>query len=77
MQEIVLSADIRSRILGELREFLMHEWDEDVSEFKATLLLDFFLTKLAPSVYNQAVNDAHTLMAARIEDILALEKRRR
>ena len=77
MSQIKLSVELRSRLISELREFLHKEWDEEVSEFKASLLLDFFIAKLAPDVYNQAVNDAHALMTSRVEDILALAKRPR
>lgn len=77
MSKIELSAQARESLVTELREFLHQEWDEDVSQFKAGMLLDFFMDKLAPTVYNQAVNDAHSLMMSRIEDILALEKRAR
>ena len=77
MSQIKLSVELHSRLIAELREFLHKEWDVEVSEFKASMLLDFFLVKLAPDVYNQAVEDAHSLMTTRIEDILALAKRPR
>lgn len=77
MSKIELSPETHDRLVTELREFFQQEWDEEISRFKAGLLLDFFMDKLAPSVYNQAVNDAHSLMASRIEDILALAKRAR
>lgn len=77
MSEFELTPETRDHLVTELREFFQQEWDDEISRFKAGLLLDFFMDKLAPSIYNQAVNDAHSLMTSRIEDILALAKRAR
>ena len=32
--------------------------EEGIGELKAKLILDFFLSELAPSVYNHAITDA-------------------
>ena len=77
MNDISLSPEVRQRLISELREFFHNEWDEDISDFKAAMALDFFLTQLAPQVYNQAIADAYGLMSGKIEELFTLEKRGR
>ena len=48
----------RQRLIEGLEGFYRREFDEEISTFRAGLLLDFFLDALGPQVYNQAVQDA-------------------
>ncbi|PTX93624.1 DUF2164 domain-containing protein [Spartobacteria bacterium LR76] len=41
-----------------LREFLSAELDIEVGNLQTGLLLNFFLSEIAPTVYNQAIADA-------------------
>lgn len=77
MSGIELSKELRQDLLGSIKEFFLKERDEELSDFQASLLLDFILAELAPPIYNQAIEDAHRFMAAKIEDLYGLEKRPR
>lgn len=77
MKDIVLDKQVRQDIIGELRGFFVREMDEEISEFRCSLLLDFVLSHVGPHIYNQAIADAHRMMANMIEDLYALEKRAR
>ncbi len=77
MNEIELSPDTRRSALEEIKAFFLDQRDEDISDFQATLFLQFVLDKIAPQVYNQAIADAHKLLSERMEDLFALEKRPR
>lgn len=57
--------------------YFAKERDEELGELASELVLDFFITELAPSIYNQGVEDSYAYMFNNIEDILALKVIRR
>ena len=75
--QIELSREARADALKNLISHFQTERDEELSEFQASILLDFILSSIGPSIYNQAVTDAHRLMLEKIEDLYGLEKRPR
>lgn len=77
MKNIELSKETRQDIITEIKKYFQDERDEDISDFQATLFLEFLLAHIAPPIYNQAITDAHKLMQERIEDLYGLEKRSR
>lgn len=77
MKEIELSLEAEQSALEEIKAFFLDQRDQEISDFQASLFLQFVLTKIAPQVYNQAIADAHRLLSDRIEDLFALEKRPR
>jgi uncharacterized protein (DUF2164 family) len=48
------------------------DFDEDLSDFKADQILDAFIEKLGPSIYNAAIEDMKIYMMSRLEDLDAL-----
>ena len=44
--------------VSSIRRFFAEEMEEAVGDLKAGLLLQFFLSELAPTIYNQAITDA-------------------
>lgn len=67
--KIKLSPERRKDLIAEIQAYLLENHDEDVGDLKAGFLLDFFVAKLGPSVYNQAIRDAHAFLQARLEDL--------
>ena len=66
---IQLDDDRRARLTALLQGFFREELDEELSEFRAAQVLDFFLGALGPQVYNQAVQDARRFMAEKLDDL--------
>lgn len=64
-----ITEERRNRLVAELKAFYKAEFDEEISSFRAEQLLDFFLQKLGPAVYNQAVQDARAYMQTRLDDL--------
>lgn len=77
MKAIELSKELRSELLGNMKEFFLAERDEQLSDFKANIILDFILREIGPHIYNQAIEDAHQLMADKVDDLYNLERRPR
>ena len=59
----------REGLVSRLQGFYQQEFDEEVSDFRAEQVLDFFLEALGPQVYNQAVQDARGFMLRTLDDI--------
>jgi uncharacterized protein (DUF2164 family) len=66
---IKLSAERRAALLRTIKEHFAAEFDEPLSDFRATGLLDFFVRELGPPVYNQGVRDASSYMQQKLTDI--------
>ena len=63
---IKLDTDTQARFIASIKRFFAETLDEDVGDLKASLLLDFVLREMGPSIYNRAVGDAQS----RIEDMV-------
>lgn len=66
---IRIADERRAELVAGLKGFFKHEFDEDISSFRAEQLLNYFLTTLGPGVYNQAVQDARAYMQSRLDDL--------
>jgi uncharacterized protein (DUF2164 family) len=59
----------RERLTSGLKGLFDEEFDDELSDFRAGQIVDFFLGALAPPVYNQAVQDARAFMSRKLEDL--------
>jgi uncharacterized protein (DUF2164 family) len=66
---IKLSRERRADLVKEVREYFSEQFDEEVGDLKAELLLDFFVERLGPAVYNTAIRDAHAFIQEKLEDL--------
>ncbi len=66
---ITLDDERRPLLLRAVKAFYRDELDEDLSDFRAEKLLDFFVATLGPPVYNQAIRDAHRFMTEKLADL--------
>lgn len=64
-----LDEERRAGIGAMLQQFYLDEFDEELSAFRATQLIDFLLETLGPQVYNQAVQDARRFMLQKLGDL--------
>lgn len=66
---IQLSKETRTALLASVKRFAREELDLDLGEIKASLVLDFCLQEVGPSIYNQALDDAGKFFAERVDDL--------
>ncbi|MCZ7648556.1 MAG: DUF2164 domain-containing protein [Planctomycetota bacterium] len=66
---IRLDPDRRALLLNELKALYAESFDQELSDFRASELLEFFLKRLGPTVYNQGVQDARKFMYEKLEDL--------
>ena len=66
---IQLSDERVEYLIKEIKVFFYSEFDDELSDFRAKNLLDFFIARLGPAVYNQAINDAHKYMEEKLSGL--------
>ena len=62
----------RKQAIAALQQYAADNLDEPIGDLKAGSLLDFILTELGPSVYNQAIADARAFFEERTSDLGAI-----
>ena len=67
--KLEITDERRADLLSWLSDFYRKEFDEELSEFCAEQLLDFFICRLGPSVYNQAIQDARKFLHDKMEEL--------
>ena len=68
---LALPDDARKKAIASLRAYSAENFDDELSELKAMLLLDHILEDIAPTIYNQAALDARRFVEDRAADIEA------
>jgi uncharacterized protein (DUF2164 family) len=67
-----ITDDARKRAIASLQQYVRAELDQDIGDLKASLLLDYVLAEIGPSIYNAAIADAKTFFDERSSDLAAL-----
>lgn len=66
---INLPPDTLKQLQASLKRYVAENLDEDIGDLKASLMLDFVMKEIAPTIYNRAINDAQTYFQARVADL--------
>ena len=66
-----LTATEQAEAIASLKRYFSSELEMELSELRATLLLDFVLKEIGPLAYNRGVQDAETFFRQRLEDLPA------
>lgn len=69
---IVLPDAARKQAIAAIQQYFTANMDEPIGDLKAGLLLDFILSEIGPSVYNQAIADARAFFEERTSDLAAI-----
>ncbi len=78
MSEIKFSKEEKSAIVTRLKTYFADELDQDIGQFDAEFLLDFFSQEIGPYYYNRALYDAREILNGSVdainEALYAIEK---
>jgi uncharacterized protein (DUF2164 family) len=66
---IKLNGDTEKYLLDSIKRFVDSQLDTSIGDLKASLVLDFFLREIGPSVYTQAIADAQTYVQEKVADL--------
>ncbi len=67
--DVEISLEERKALTREISVYFDQEFEQDLSEFRAGMILDFFLKKLSFVVYNSAIDDAKAFLAESLEEM--------
>jgi uncharacterized protein (DUF2164 family) len=78
MAAIEFSKAEKDVITGKIQDYFRNELDQEIGQFDAEFLLDFFAQEIGAYFYNRGLYDAQALLAQRLDDfaeaIYELEK---
>jgi uncharacterized protein (DUF2164 family) len=66
---IELDKPTRAEAISSIQRYFEENMTEPLGTLPATLLLDYFLEEIGPSIYNQAINDAQSRIVQRTADL--------
>lgn len=69
MTPIKFSREEVAAIAGKLRPYFRDEFDVDLRDLPAEMLVDFLAREIGPFFYNRALYDAQAVVAKKAEDI--------
>ena len=64
-----LTDDRRDRVLRSIKEYFAETFEDEISDFRADDLLNFFVRELGPPIYNQAIQDSHKFIQDKLIDL--------
>lgn len=66
---ISLPEETRKELVSSIVGFFMDERGEEIGGLQASILLDFVLKEVGPSIYNQGVKDAQAMIQSSVADL--------
>jgi len=69
MSEISFTRDEREIICRKIQLYMREELDQEVGQFEAGFLLDFFAEEIGTFFYNRGLYDAQAILETRLENI--------
>jgi len=69
MADVDLSIQEKEIIVQKIQDYFTEELDQEIDQFDAEFLLEFFLKKIGPVFYNQGLHDAQAVLMKRLDSI--------
>ena len=66
---ITLPPDAAKRLEASIKRYFAEHLNEDIGDLKASMMLEFCLKEIGPSIYNQAITDAQAYFEGRVSDL--------
>ena len=61
--------EARKQAIASIKRYFDEVLEDDIGDLKAELMLDYILKEIAPTVYNQAIEDAQKHLQERVTDM--------
>lgn len=78
MSKIEISQQEKAAMVDKLQTYFENELEQEIGQFDAEFLLDFFAKEFGKHYYNQGLADARAIIANKVEliddEIYAIEK---
>lgn len=64
-----LGSDTEKMLVSSIKRFFLEELEQDIGDLRALRVLEFCMREIGPSIYNQAVADAQSLLQEKVMDL--------
>lgn len=65
---IEVTKEAKQRLIESIKRYFAENMEEEIGDLKASLLLDFCLKEIGPTIYNRAISDAQAYIQDRVTD---------
>lgn len=69
MKNIKLSNEETERIIQKIQSYFSEQLSQEIGQFDAQFLLEFFLEEIGPYFYNSGLRDAQAVLKSRLDNI--------
>jgi uncharacterized protein (DUF2164 family) len=69
MSDIMFSREEKEQIVKKVETYFSTELDQEIGNFEAEFLIDFFADEIGAYFYNRGLNDAQTLFSEKVEEL--------
>ncbi|MFC6672585.1 DUF2164 domain-containing protein [Marinobacterium aestuariivivens] len=69
MADIKFSSEQKAAVVARIRRYFQEELEQEIGQFDAEFLLDFFAGEIGGCFYNRGLEDAQTVLQARLDSI--------
>lgn len=69
MSKIEFSAEQKNVMVQKIQRYFQEELDQDMGQFDAQFLLDFFSEEMGAYYYNQGLHDAQAVIEKQLESV--------
>ena len=66
---VKVKKETEERLITSIKRYFKEKLDEEIGDLKASLVLEYFLKEIAPTIYNIAISDAQAYINERIADL--------
>ncbi|NLX27265.1 MAG: DUF2164 domain-containing protein [Lentisphaerae bacterium] len=73
--KIELKEEQKAQLCRTITELYFNDFDEEISTFRAEQILDAFIEKVAPAIYNMALEDVQQFLLKQIDDLDAIYRK--
>ncbi|MGQ4002821.1 DUF2164 domain-containing protein [Francisellaceae bacterium CB300] len=68
MNEINLTKEQTDQIVSKVKAYFTEELNQEIGDFEAEFLIDFFAKEIGPHFYNSGLSDAQKLFTQQLEE---------
>ena len=63
------SKEEKEAVIGKIQKYFSDELSQDIGQFDAEFLLDFFVDEIGKYLYNRGLYDAQAILESRMENL--------
>ncbi len=69
MKNIQFTGPEKAHLINKIQQYFTRELDQEIGQFDADFLLDFFTSEMGVFFYNRGLYDAQKMLATKVEEI--------